>query len=103
MAIIRGGQLTAGARQLEEKIFSIVATAEAKVPGCRIEAVHFHEVGAIDSIVDIVAAAVCVDDLNLAGCIVETLTRVARWIARTVSLAGFRFRRGGDARRYGIP
>ena len=71
--IIDRGEMTDAARQTAKKIFEIVATAEAKAHGCPIEEVHFHEVGAIDSIVDIVAIAVLTDDLGVKNVIVDGL------------------------------
>lgn len=58
-AIIRGSDLPERVQDTSMKIFSRLAAAEAKVHGSSIEEVHFHEVGAIDSIVDIVSAAIC--------------------------------------------
>lgn len=73
-AIIDRGQMSGRARALARQIFQIVAEAEARAHGVPLEEVHFHEVGAIDSIVDIVASAVLFDDLDVDGCIVAGLT-----------------------------
>ena len=72
-AIINSLDITDNARNIACKVFDILAEAEAKAHGTSIEGVHFHEVGAIDSIVDVVAAAVCIDDLNVDEVIVKSI------------------------------
>ena len=71
--IIERADLTDGARVLALRIFDILADAEAKAHGVPRGEVHFHEVGAVDSIIDIVAAAVCLDDLAPARIICSPL------------------------------
>ena len=67
-------ELDAGVRELSLRIFTVLAEAEAKVHGTTMEKVHFHEVGAVDSIIDIVAAAACMTDLGISQVAVGTLT-----------------------------
>ena len=73
IAIIDATDMSAAAKELALKIFDIIADAEAKAHAVEKNAVHFHEVGAIDSIVDIVAIAVCADSLSVENVIVPEL------------------------------
>lgn len=73
IAIINATDMTETARALALKIFDIIAEAEGKAHAVAKEDVHFHEVGAIDSIVDIVAIAVCADNLGVRSVIVPEL------------------------------
>ena len=72
-AIIDHSAITSNAKEIAKNIFSVVAIAEAKAHGKPIDQVYFHEVGAIDSIVDIVATAICLDNLQIGDVIVNGL------------------------------
>ncbi|MBP2032346.1 uncharacterized protein (TIGR00299 family) protein [Clostridium algifaecis] len=63
--IINSSELTSKVKQISLQIFKKVAEAESKVHNKPIDEVHFHEVGAVDSIVDIVGAAICFDYLKV--------------------------------------
>lgn len=63
--MIDQSQLTTNQKDLAKRIFTKLGAAEAKVHGCSIEKVHFHEVGAVDSIADIVGTAIGWDLLGV--------------------------------------
>ena len=73
-AIIDGSQLSDGAKRRELAIFTALAAAEAKAHGKTPETVMFHEVGAVDSIVDVCSVAICLDDLGIEDIVVESLS-----------------------------
>jgi len=69
--IIESSQLSETSKHLSRKIFDIKALAESKVHGVEINQVQFHEVGAVDSIVDIVGSSICYSYLNIDKTIAE--------------------------------
>ena len=73
LEILSRADMTERARATAVRIFTILADAEAAAHGVDRSRVHFHEVGAVDSIVDIVTAAVCLDDLDVTEVIVPYL------------------------------
>lgn len=65
MQIIKASELTIKIKAQAERVFSALAEAEAKVHGKSIQEVHFHEVGAIDTIIDVVGCLLAIDNLKI--------------------------------------
>lgn len=61
--LIDGTKMPQEAKKRALDIFNIIAKSESRAHGIPVEQVHFHEVGALDSIVDVIALAVCFEDL----------------------------------------
>lgn len=99
--IIRAGDLSDAVQSRSIAVFERLAEAEAAVHNCAVEDVHFHEVGAMDAIVDIVASCLALEILDVSGISVSPLplgqgtTRSAHGVipipapATTRLLAGF--------------
>ena len=78
--IIQKSEMTVRAKKMAMRVFDILAQAESKAHGVPVEEVHFHEVGAVDSIVDIAAIAICMDNLDISNVIVPVLYEVSGFI-----------------------
>ena len=65
LALIDGSGLSAGVKDTARRIFTRLGAAEAKVHGVPLQSVHFHEVGGVDAIVDIVGAAIGLEQLGI--------------------------------------
>ncbi len=71
--LINSADLNQNVKNLAVRIFENIALAESKMHGIDVEKIHFHEVGAIDSIIDIVGAAICYDYLKIDKCYVSKI------------------------------
>ena len=78
--LISRSRLTQRVKDLSISIFANLAKAEAKIHGCKPDDVHFHEVGAIDSIVDIVGTAIGVEHLGIEKVYASPLPLGTGWV-----------------------
>lgn len=65
IALIDAADITEGARVIAKKIFMIIGKSEARIHDMPLDSIHFHEVSAVDSILDIVGCAVLLDRLQI--------------------------------------
>ncbi|WP_165055319.1 MULTISPECIES: nickel insertion protein [unclassified Adlercreutzia] len=72
-SLIDAADMTPGAKAIAREVFAIIAEAEAQAHGVPVGEVHFHEVGAVDSIADVVAVAAALDSLHVEGVVVTEL------------------------------
>jgi uncharacterized protein (TIGR00299 family) protein len=72
-SIIEKSPLSENVRATSIAIFEKLANAEAEIHGCRPREVHFHEVGGIDAIVDIVGTSLCLENLGITKVIASPL------------------------------
>ncbi|WP_165172122.1 nickel insertion protein [Adlercreutzia sp. ZJ242] len=72
-ALIDAADMTPHAREIAREVFAIIAEAEAQAHGVPVGEVHFHEVGAVDSIADVVAVAAALDSLHVEEVVVTEL------------------------------
>jgi uncharacterized protein (TIGR00299 family) protein len=79
LAIIRSARLTVSVKQRAIRAFQLLGEAEAAIHSVPVEEVHFHEVGAVDTIIDIVCAAAGAEWLGLTP-------GVARWFSSPLNV-----------------
>ncbi len=73
-SMIQSADMTENAKKIAENCFKVLGESEARIHGKGLEDVHFHEVGARDSIADIVGVAVCFDNLGVSEVRVSTIS-----------------------------
>lgn len=105
--MILSGALSERSQKNALQVFNVLAEAEAQVHGTTLEQVHFHEVGAVDSLVDIVGTCIALDQLNIEEIRISTLPWSKGFVkcahgtlplpapASLMLLRGFKFRDSG--------
>src|SRR5207244_2812160 len=72
-SLITGSLLSPGVKERAVAVFRRLAGVEAAIHNTTVDAVHFHEVGAVDAIVDVVGAAIALEELRLGEIYVSSL------------------------------
>jgi pyridinium-3,5-bisthiocarboxylic acid mononucleotide nickel chelatase len=80
-AMLMESGLTAGVRKKALAVFDTLAVAEARVHGCSAEEVHFHEVGAVDSLVDIVGSCIGLEYFGISELVTSPLPLTRGWVS----------------------
>jgi pyridinium-3,5-bisthiocarboxylic acid mononucleotide nickel chelatase len=80
-AMLTESDLPEGVRTRALAVFSALAAAEAEVHGCSVEEVHFHEVGAVDAMVDIVGVCIGLEHLGISELVVSPLPLARGWVS----------------------
>ncbi len=80
LAIINAADLTHGVREKATAVFTRLAAAEAQVHGSTVAEVHFHEVGAIDAIIDIVGFCIGIVELGIEQIVSSPLPLGSGWV-----------------------
>ena len=105
--MILSGTLSERSQKNALQVFNVLAEAEAHVHGTTLDQVHFHEVGAVDSLVDIVGTCIALDQLDIDSIRVSTLPWSNGFVhcahgtlplpapATLMLLRGFKFRESG--------
>jgi uncharacterized protein (TIGR00299 family) protein len=78
--LIRKSSLPDAVKEKSLSVFSCLAEAEAKVHGCPVEKVHFHEIGGLDSIIDIVGAVIGLRYFGIARLVSSPLPMPRGWV-----------------------
>jgi len=80
LEIVERSTLSDRVKEQSGRTFRALAEAEAAVHGGDVESVHFHEVGAVDAVVDVVGTAVCLEHLGVACLYCSPLTVGTGWV-----------------------
>jgi len=80
LPLLQRGDLSETIRSRAESVFILLAEAEAKVHGCSPDEVHFHEVGAVDTIADVVGVLVALESLGVEKLYSSSLPLARGWV-----------------------